>query len=299
MIVYKASSPFNSTCIKPGETLDFINFQLEFKSLIDQGANKKCWKAKYSSSGQSCLKAVLVHASVRNKEDVARIINEIQIHRLLEGHPAILNVDQSLFIRANEAIYWIQVMPLFCCNLYNAIKCKFFFDIRLVLDVLDQLANGMAYIHSQGIVLGDVKSKNILFEEGRIKYIDFGGAGFKNNYENTQTWDYRAPECFEVPLNSFRTNIWSLGLIFALIINNRGKDTPYDMCIEKGVRVNSYSYKSAVSDFTKQIKPIDGITEIVNSMMNINPFKRPSADTFISDLRFPKAMLPTKKFKNL
>jgi serine/threonine protein kinase len=295
MQVYRTSFPFNSTCIRPGQNLDFGDFQIGFISFLAEGSSKKCWKAFYTCSGQKYLKAVLVHASVRTKEAAAQIINEISVHRLLEGHPAIVNVDRSLFIRANGSIYWIQVMHLYSDNLFRAIRDKFFIDRSLVIDVLDQLAKGMAYIHSRGIVQGDVTPSNILFEEGIIKFTDFGGADYKEKFGSIQTFDYRAPEGFEAPFqDSFKTNIWSLGLIFAFIINNRGIDSPYEMCKRRGL-IRSWTYKSATTDFIKTIKPYPGLTETTIAMMDLNPSKRPSSEEVLKKLRYPKASMPTRK----
>jgi serine/threonine protein kinase len=89
-----------------------------------------------------------------------------------------------------------------------------------ILQYAVQIAEGLAYAHSQGLVHGDVKPENLMFtEDGRLKITDFGLA--RSFDERTVTLNgkisgtprYMAPECFEGWPADCRTDIFALGVV--------------------------------------------------------------------------------------
>lgn len=80
---------------------------------------------------------------------------------------------------------------------------------------------GLAFAHSKGIVVCDLKPATILINEyGNIKLGDFGSAQLLVNLIHNQkekkkgTPCYMAPELFEVgSVYSFSSDIWALGCI--------------------------------------------------------------------------------------
>ncbi|KAF4610925.1 hypothetical protein D9613_006540 [Agrocybe pediades] len=82
-----------------------------------------------------------------------------------------------------------------------------------------QLCDALAYIHSQGVIHGDIKPENILLVEyipPKVKINDFGSARVTTGGSAAPcvgTLAYAAPEAFEPSLGPYTTiaDIWSLG----------------------------------------------------------------------------------------
>jgi len=89
-----------------------------------------------------------------------------------------------------------------------------------------QIANGLAYIHSFGVVHLDLKPENILIKNKRLKIIDFGSSFLLNTEkkqykEYVQSRYYRAPEMlFRAPFNT-KSDIWSFGCILYELYTQR------------------------------------------------------------------------------
>lgn len=84
-----------------------------------------------------------------------------------------------------------------------------------------EIMRAMAYVHSKGIVVCDLKPATILINQyGNVKLGDFGSAQFLVNLIHNQnqkkkgTPCYMAPELFELGgVYSFASDLWALGCI--------------------------------------------------------------------------------------
>jgi serine/threonine-protein kinase len=88
---------------------------------------------------------------------------------------------------------------------------------RVALDVIRQIAAGLAYAHSQRVLHRDVKPENILiFADGRAVLGDFGASRFSKGvtrtYTEAGTLGYMAPEQAYGRVR-FASDVFSLGLI--------------------------------------------------------------------------------------
>jgi serine/threonine protein kinase/tetratricopeptide (TPR) repeat protein len=90
-----------------------------------------------------------------------------------------------------------------------------------VLEIVRQVASGLARAHDAGITHRDLKPDNILItEDGIAKIVDFGLAQIRGSAKLTQTGStlgtaaYMSPEQIEGKDVDHRSDIWSLGVIF-------------------------------------------------------------------------------------
>lgn len=92
--------------------------------------------------------------------------------------------------------------------------------VRQVLDIVVQVALGLAYAHEHGIVHRDVKPSNIMvIRDGHVKITDFGIARMESAAVHTQTGmvlgspKYMSPEQVMGKLIDQRSDIFSLGVM--------------------------------------------------------------------------------------
>lgn len=91
----------------------------------------------------------------------------------------------------------------------------------VVLDFAEDLVRGLLYLHSNGVIFGDLKPSNILLNEfGALKLSDFGLARkivdmVQFEADNKRgTPCYMAPELFqETGVHSVHSDMWSLGCV--------------------------------------------------------------------------------------
>ncbi|MEW6563212.1 MAG: serine/threonine-protein kinase [Pseudomonadota bacterium] len=111
-----------------------------------------------------------------------------------------------------------------------------------VLDIVAQVALGLAYAHENGIVHRDVKPSNIMVtRDGHVKITDFGIARMASSAVRTQTGmvlgspKYMSPEQVVGKELDQRSDIFSLGAMLYEMLTGR---SPFD-----GENVNSILYQ--------------------------------------------------------
>lgn len=89
------------------------------------------------------------------------------------------------------------------------------------LELMEQVVEGVEYLHKKNIVHRDLKPSNLMFDkEGTVKIIDFGISRLKDTFYRDYTLatfatkNYSSPEQMLGKTISYQSDIYSLGLIF-------------------------------------------------------------------------------------
>ncbi|KAJ3670996.1 hypothetical protein LUZ60_008422 [Juncus effusus] len=103
-------------------------------------------------------------------------------------------------------------------------------ELRKTVQISLQIARGMEYIHSQGVIHRDLKPENILFDQDqKVKLVDFGisceEAFCDFLEEDPGTYRWMAPEMVKNKLYNRKVDVYSFGLILWEMVSGH---TPYE-----------------------------------------------------------------------
>ena len=256
----------------------------------------------------------------QNQTDAQRTYREIIYLFYLNQHENIIKLHKVFKAHNDMDIY--LVFELMQTDLHNVV-----YEIPLTRIqqqyIVYQILKAVKYIHSAGLVHRDLKPGNILINEScQIKIADFGMARNVDrvNYQLPIVTEYIATRWYRAPeilLNSNRytqkVDIWSVGCIMAEILLRRvlfagtssanqlqlifgvvGNPTRKDLSAMK-VNYDGQLIKQVMGaprgdrKLKKLIASLDGMErELVESMLQFNPKRRPSAEELLKHPYFAK-----------
>ena len=142
--------------------------------------------------------------------------------------------------------------------------------------IMVELLRAMEFIHSRNIVYCDIKPQNILFDaERKLKLIDFGLSDFRDRSGSTikGTIAYMAPETMNGNGADFRSDIFSLGILFYQLLTKKiiHKDNSINSIIKSFSSHNTY-HSVVIPVFEELENP--GLREIIRTMCAYDPGER-------------------------
>ena len=218
-----------------------------------------------------------------------RFLREVKYSRMVT-HPNVIRIHDMLFQGSLSAIS----MEYFeSKGIDEYLKDSKFFPAKQGLDILLQVANGMAAAHAKGVIHRDLKPSNILMDgAGLVKIVDFGIASASSNLESTLTKAgsvigtpaYLSPERAQGKDADHRSDIYALGIIaygmlagqlpytgepMALLYQHLdGKATPVDeLKPELGPHIADLVKKMMAVKLTDRLQTMDDVAKAITKVM--------------------------------
>ena len=183
--------------------------------IVNLGIHKK--------TNQKVAIKIINKSSLKSQEDIELIKSEIDIMKLCH-HP---NIIRLLDHFENSEYIFIVMEYISGGTLTQFLKKRYFnFSESQAANIINQIGQGLKYLHSYGIVHRDLKTENIMMtqlnDNGIIKIMDFGLSKIVGPKEGLidgyGTLNYVAPEVLlREPYNK-EIDIWSLGIILYLFL---------------------------------------------------------------------------------
>lgn len=180
-----------------------------------------------------------------------KILREIDLHRKLL-HKNVVQFHH--FFEDKENVY---IILEYCSrkSLVHVLKNRKVLTEPEVRYYMHQLAEGVQYIHSQGVIHRDLKLGNMfLSEDMEMKIGDFGLAtrvGIDGNNKITVcgTPNYIAPEVLNMKGHSFEADIWAMGCImYAMLVGHPPFETSTLNETYSRITSNRYIIPSTLSE---------------------------------------------------
>lgn len=150
------------------------------------------------------------------KESIQKILVEKEILKLLK-HKNILKLYKT--IQSRDRIYFL-LEYISKGNLLTIMNIKIRLNFEQIRIISSQIIKALLYIHSKGIIYGDLKAENILIDKkGVVKLCDFNLSGTESLLKDSLqgTILYLAPEIIEGRLRTRKSDFWSLGVLIHLL----------------------------------------------------------------------------------
>ena len=208
----------------------------------------------------------------RDKEAVERFQREAQAAAAL-NHPHIVTIYE---VNKHDDQTYIAMEYVDGRTLKELIT-NHQLPITQVIDITNQICEGLSAAHKKGIIHRDIKPQNILIDsEGRIKILDFGLAKLKGVSQLTRekstlgTTHYLSPEQALGKEVDQRSDIWSLGVILYEMLTGQ---LPFRGDYEQAVIYSILNEKPEPLSHSQPEIPME-LEHLVNRMLGKKPGNR-------------------------
>jgi hypothetical protein len=195
----------------------------EVVSRIGQGAMGEVFKAKDPVLNRFVAIKTMTGVLTADDDLVERFRREAQAAARLNH----LNIVTVYDFGEEQGRFYMAMELLEGVDLKEVIGSRGLNDLWDKLDVMEQVADGLAFAHAQGVVHRDLKPANVrVLPSGRVKIMDFGLARV-NTSDMTKTGmvmgtpNYMSPEQVRGERVDARSDVFSLGAVFYELLAGR------------------------------------------------------------------------------
>jgi serine/threonine-protein kinase len=229
LIKFDETQAFDQSASQPQQPVKEVNIE-DFKKgdlwmeryridkEIGRGAMGRVMLATDEMVGEPLILKFMHPELTAEQDSRERFLREVKYSRKI-SHPNVIRIHDMLFHQGLSAIS----MEFFASKgLDEFLREKKYFEVGEGLEILVQVAQGMAAAHQQQVIHRDLKPSNVLMDEtGLVKIVDFGIASASSQTDSTLTKAgsiigtpaYLSPERARGKEADHRSDIYALGII--------------------------------------------------------------------------------------
>jgi len=281
---------------KPSQRADVSIMAMEDKyeigAQIGQGSFASVFKGRNNFTGDEVAIKVVNKKNIKAKE-LELLTREVKIMTKLR-HPNIVRL-YDLFDGPSKLYIVLELVP--GGELFDQIVNKGSFGEQDAKNLIQQLLQGVDYMHKNGVVHRDLKPENLLcVDETKIKIADFGmskDVQMGALQTTVGTPSYIAPEVLTGGIYDSECDIWSVGVLSYVLLCGY---TPFYG--ENQKQLFDRILKADVEFFSPEWDEVSQeARDFVKNLLQREPTKRPTAEEALQHPWF-QAETEMRKFSN-
>jgi serine/threonine-protein kinase len=256
---------------------------------IGRGAMGRVMLAKDEMVGETLILKFMHPELTAEDASRERFLREVKYSRKV-SHPNVIRIHDML---SKDNLSAISMEYFESRGIDEFLRDKKQFGVKEGLDILLQVANGMAAAHDQDVIHRDLKPSNILMnDEGLVKVVDFGIASATSNSDSTLTKTgsiigtpaYLSPERAKGLEADHRSDIYALGIIAYAMFSGQlpytgepmsllfqhleGKAVPaHEIREEIGPRVSLLIQKMMAVELEDRLQTMEDVAEAIKEVL--------------------------------
>ena len=223
---------------------------------IGKGGMGRVYKVHDTKVQEKIALKLIKPEIAKDKKTIERFSNELRLARKIRHK----NVCQMFDLGEERGTQYITMEYVSGEDLRNSIRRFGQLPIGKSIAIVNQICEGLAEAHRQGVVHRDLKSNNIMIDDdGNVRIMDFGIArsleakGITGAGVMIGTPEYMSPEQVEGKETDQRSDIYSLGVILYEMVTGKlpfEGDTPFTVGVKQKSEVpqNPKSINSQIPD---------------------------------------------------
>ncbi|PPQ64080.1 hypothetical protein CVT24_008893 [Panaeolus cyanescens] len=227
----------NKGTLVPGQTIAVNNYTVQVERYLSQGGFAHVYLVRTPTPVYNTTHHVLKRIAVANEAMLAEVKKEVDVMRLLKGHPNIVHLIDAAWHKLPNGTFEVFILMEYCpgggiIDMMNR-RLRERLTEAEILQIFVDVCEGVAYMHNSRppLLHRDLKVENILQSSPTsFKLCDFGSAttvsnppttiqeirALENDLNRHTTLQYRAPEMVDVyskrPVNE-KSDVWALGVL--------------------------------------------------------------------------------------
>lgn len=222
----------------PGQTITINKFNVQIERYLAQGGFAHVYLVRTATPVYNTTHHVLKRIAVANEAMLSEVKKEVDVMRLLKGHPNIVHLIDAAWHRMSNGLYEVFILMEFCpgggiIDMMNR-RLRERLTEAEILQIFVDVCEGVAYMHNlrPPLLHRDLKVENILqASPTSFKLCDFGSAcavapkppattqeirALEADLNRHTTLQYRAPEMVDPymrrPVDE-KSDVWALGVL--------------------------------------------------------------------------------------
>ncbi|AYV86631.1 MAG: putative serine/threonine-protein kinase Aurora-3-like protein [Sylvanvirus sp.] len=268
--------------------------EFDLQKLLGYGSSGSVHRAIHKGSKWPCAIKLMHKGKLRERNELAMLFQEIQLHHELGYHPNIVSFYGCFDVPATDE-YALVMEYVEGPDLNHFIQHKTDISSIELQMYYGQILDAVLFCHNNHIIHRDLKTENLFLDEetGTIKLGDFGYAIRFNQFRGNLygTWEYVAPEMgFAYESNNTYEyaqfiDLWACGIIlYELAIG----DVPFNIKTEEEYLEFSHLLMSKRNEFYDPVIPHfkkipAHLRSFVSQLLRSGPEKRASLKKLAED----------------